>query len=72
MDDYTKTGPRTYAVQAKRLAQERTAREKALLDKALDKRTEAEFIDALRETMGITKDHPIYIKAIKFWRSQHP
>jgi hypothetical protein len=68
MDDYSKSAESSYAAIAKRRERER----KVLIDNALDKRTEAEFITAIRETLGITRDHPGYLAAIKFWRSQHP
>ncbi len=67
MDEYSKSGPRSYASEANRRARE----QKRLLDRALDKPTEAEFIRALRETMDVTEDHPIYLQAIMYWRSQH-
>jgi hypothetical protein len=67
VDEYSKSGPRTYSSEANRRVRE----QKRLLDRVLDKPTEAEFIQALRETMGVTKDHPIYLQAIMYWRSQH-
>jgi len=68
MDEYSKTGPRFYAAEAKAKEQHRNE----LLKRMLAQPTEAGFIADLRDHLGITKEHPGYIPAIKLWRAQHP
>jgi hypothetical protein len=68
MDEYSKTGPGSYAALARLRERERNT----LLAKALAQPTEAGFIAGLRDKLGISKEHPGYLPAIKLWRMQHP
>ncbi len=66
MDDYSKTGPRSYAAEAKRLEQERMR----LMAEGLALSEEADFITFLRDKLGVKPGDPRYIPAIRFWRDR--
>ena len=68
MDEYSKTGASSYAAIAKRRSQEQMN----LMKDALILQSEADFIDFLREKLGVTPTHPGYLAAITLWRQRQP
>jgi hypothetical protein len=65
MDEYSKSGPKSYGAGAKQRAQER----QTLMREALALKTEADFIEFLRERLRVTPVDPRYLASIKAWRS---
>jgi hypothetical protein len=66
MDEYSKTGPRSYRAQARQKAQDKSN----LMKNALTLQSEADFIEFLRNRLGVTPSHPGYLVAIKLWRER--
>jgi hypothetical protein len=67
MDEFSKSGPKLYAAEARRREPERlrTVTEGlALLD-------ESDFIVFLRDRLGVRPGDPGYLPAIKLWRAKH-
>jgi hypothetical protein len=68
MDEYSKTGASLYAAIAKRRAQEQIK----LMQDALTLQNEADFVEFLREKLGVTPTDPGYLTAITLWRERRP
>ncbi len=68
MDDYSKSGSKTYKAEARA----REAARRRELVRALEQTTEATFIEALRLGLGLKPEDPSFPAALKIWRARHP
>jgi hypothetical protein len=68
MDEYSRSGPRTYAAEAKQKELEK----RKVLSEGLALNVESDFIVFLRDRLGVKAGDDSYLQAIKLWRSLHP
>jgi hypothetical protein len=67
MDEYSKSGARSYEADSKRRAKEI----EALMREALALPSEADFVEFLRTRLRVAPGHPRYLDSIMAWRSLH-
>lgn len=68
MDEYSKSGPRTYAAEARRREQEKLK----IIGEGLALHDESDFIVFLSDRLGVKPGDAGYLPAIKLWRLRHP
>ena len=67
MDEYSKTGSRSYRAESRKREADRDRK----MSRVLAEPTEADFVQALHDVLGIKPTHPSFHAILRIWREQH-